>query len=124
MNPSGYAVPRRRDPYGAFGGVGRVGPATAERQRAAGSLWLSRSGEVELLGGLSDQVASSWTNGRRCCSLVAPNLRDGELPLLSQRSSARRHSRLSPNRRSGDMTLGWRGVVAPERHSVRVTDAQ
>src|SRR5262245_55169442 len=81
--------PRRSDPYVAFDGVGRVGPATAERQRAAGSLWLSRSGEVELLGGLScsSDIRAHGVHADLTCPLTPVRTRPGPLGMARLGSS-------------------------------------
>ena len=55
---SGYPFPEGTTIMGAFGGVARGGPPVTERQPGARNLWLSGTGDVELIdGGVSGEVA-------------------------------------------------------------------
>jgi hypothetical protein len=57
-DPSGYVLPEGATLMAAFGGVGRGGASTAQRQRQGNSLWESGSGDIEFIdGGVSGDVA-------------------------------------------------------------------
>jgi hypothetical protein len=57
-DPSGYVLADGATIMGAFGGVGRGGPALTEQQRGARNRWLAGTGDVELIdGGVSAGVA-------------------------------------------------------------------
>jgi hypothetical protein len=57
-DPSGYVLPDDATLMAAFGGVGRGGTRTAQRQREGISKWESGSGDVEMIeGGVSGDIA-------------------------------------------------------------------
>ena len=57
-DPSGYVLADDATLMAAFGGVGRGGTRTAQRQREGNSMWESGSGEVEFIdGGVSADMA-------------------------------------------------------------------